>query len=205
MTSELLAYMEVGVRHILDPDALDHVFFLVALSAIYRLADWRRVFWVVTSFTVGHSVTLALAVGGVRLLPTPVIEFLIPVTIVATCAENVLARRGAFGGLGGRYRPALAGVFGLIHGAGFANYLNSLAAERIGVPLVGFNLGIEIGQIAVLLAVGLVLLGVDRILTLARVRAALGTAAAPVRLRAVAISAAVGLVAVVWAADRAPW
>ena len=76
--SELLTFVHLGFRHITDLTALDHILFLLALAAIYRGRDWRDVLWVVTAFTVGHSVTLALAVTGALRLPTPLIEFLIP-------------------------------------------------------------------------------------------------------------------------------
>ena len=116
--SDLLAFLQLGFRHIADPAALDHMLFLLALAAIYRGRDWRSAAWVVTAFTAGHSVTLALAVTGALRLQTPVIEFLIPVTIVATGIENLLVRDRASAPLGGRYRPVFAGVFGLVHGAG---------------------------------------------------------------------------------------
>ena len=106
--------------------------------------------WVITAFTVGHSITLALAVTGTLRLPTALIEFLIPVTIVATGLENILVRRRERAPLGGGYRPVFAGVFGLVHGAGFANYLQSLFVGSIVVPLLGFNVGIELGQLVVL-------------------------------------------------------
>ena len=82
--SELAAFAQLGFRHIVSIEAMDHILFLLALAAIYRPRDWRDALWVVTSFTVGHSITLALAVTGVVTLPTALIEFLIPVTIVAT-------------------------------------------------------------------------------------------------------------------------
>ena len=151
MISEFLTYVELGFRHITDLQGADHILFLLALAAIYRVRDWRDVLWVVTAFTIGHSVTLALAVTGALSLPTPVIEFLIPVTIVATGVENVLVRRRTRTLWRVRYRPMFAGVFGLVHGAGFANYLRSLFVERITVPLFGFNVGIELGQLAVLI------------------------------------------------------
>ena len=86
--SELLAFVRLGFGHITDPGALDHILFLLALAAIYRGREWRSSVWVVSAFTVGHSITLALAVTGAVTLPTPLIEFLIPITIVATAAEN---------------------------------------------------------------------------------------------------------------------
>jgi len=200
--SELVAFASLGVRHILDLNALDHVLFLMALAAIYRLRDWREGLWVVSSFTIGHSVTLALAVSGVLALPMPLIEFLIPVTIVATCLENILVADRARAPWRGRYRPILAGVFGLVHGAGFANYLEAMFIENIAVPLLGFNIGIELGQIAVLALAAVSLAAVD-----AGIRAlrAPHAAPSPLRIRVLMISSVVALVATRWAVERRFW
>src|SRR2546423_12050285 len=103
--SDFLAFAQLGVRHILDVEAMDHILFLLALAAIYRPRDWRESLWVVTAFTVGHSVTLALAVTGALVFPSAVIEFLIPLTIFATGVENLLVRDRARAWRGGRYRP----------------------------------------------------------------------------------------------------
>ncbi len=142
----LLAYWELGFRHIVDLGALDHLLFLLALAIPYRATDWRKLVVVASAFTVGHSLTLALAVSGAVRLPTALIEFLIPVTIVVTAIRNVMTR----GPSPFRAEPVLAAGFGLIHGAGFANYLTALFDGPIGVPLLGFNLGIETGQILIL-------------------------------------------------------
>jgi hypothetical protein len=200
--SELIAFVHLGFRHITDLTALDHMLFLLALAAIYRGRDWRDVLWVITAFTVGHSVTLALAVTGALRLPTPLIEFLIPVTILVTGLENILVRRRDRAPVGGGYRPVFAGVFGLVHGAGFANYLQSLFVGSIVVPLLGFNAGIELGQLVVLGLAGLVLAGVDRALALLRRP---GGTSSVLRLRVVAVSAIVVVVAAEMAASRAPW
>jgi hypothetical protein len=189
--SEFVAFLGLGFRHITDPAALDHLLFLFALAAIYRGGDWPNLLWVITAFTLGHSLTLALAVTGALGIPTPLVEFLIPVTIVATGAENLLVRDRERAPLRRRYRPIFAGVFGLVHGAGFANYLESLFTGSITVPLLGFNLGIELGQIVVLAVAGLALVTMDRLLGH--------------RLRVVAVSAAVVLVAARMAVERAPW
>src|SRR3982751_3988075 len=125
--SELLTYVQLGVRHIIDVEALDHILFLIALAAIYRFRDVRALLWVITAFTLGHSLTLALAVTGRLALPATLIEFLIPVTIVITGVENIVFSTGA--PFGRRYRPVFAGVFGLVHGAGFATYLKSLFVD----------------------------------------------------------------------------
>lgn len=200
--SELLAFIDLGFHHIVNPEAADHILFLLALAAIYRPQDWRNALWVVTAFTVGHSITLALAVTNALTLPTAWIEFLIPVTIVATGVENLVVRDRSRTLLGGRYRPVLSGVFGLVHGAGFANYLHSLFVTHVAIPLFGFNLGIELGQILVLSAAAVVFVAIDR--GLARLGHLTGEATA-LRLRVVGISVCVIAIATRWAAQRAPW
>jgi hypothetical protein len=200
--SELLTFFQVGFRHIVAFAALDHVLFLLVLAAIYRFRDWRDALWVVSAFTVGHSVTLALAVTGAVRLPMDLIEFLIPVTIVLTCVENLVVTDRARAPWDGRYRPVFAGVFGLVHGAGFANYLRELFVDRIAVPLLGFNLGIEAGQIVVLLVAAGAFALVDRAMGMAPVRR---LPAAPLRARVVMVSCTVAVVATVWAAQRSPW
>jgi HupE/UreJ protein len=200
--SALIAFVHLGFRHITDLAALDHMLFLLALAAIYRGRDWRDVLWVVTAFTIGHSVTLALAVTGALRLPTPLTEFLIPVTILVTGLENLLVHRRERAPLRGGYRPVFAGVFGLVHGAGFANYLQSLFVGSIVVPLLGFNAGIELGQLVVLGLAALALAGLDRVLALLRRPEATPSV---LRLRVVAVSAVVVVVAAEMAARRAPW
>jgi hypothetical protein len=200
--SELLTFVRLGFHHITDPEALDHILFLLALAAIYRGRDWRDSLWVITAFTIGHSITLGLAVTGALRLPTPVIEFLIPVTILVTGIENIVVRRRDRAPLRGHYRPVFAGVFGLVHGAGFANYLTSLFSGSIALPLFGFNVGIELGQLVVLGLAGLGLAGLDRLLALLRSPEATPSV---FRLRVVAVSGVVVLVAARMAATRAPW
>lgn len=198
--SELAAYITLGFRHITDLEAMDHILFLFALAAIYRLRDWRDSLWVVTAFTLGHSVTLALAVTGTLVLPTRLIEFLIPVTIVATCLDNLIP---SFQGVRtvSRYRPVFAGVFGLVHGAGFANYLRSMFVDQIALPLFGFNVGIELGQLVVLAIAAAALVALDRAFALVAPRPGDGV----LRLRVVAVSAVVALIAARWAVERSPF
>jgi hypothetical protein len=201
--SDLATFIELGFRHITDLKGADHILFLLALAAIYRFRDWRECLWVATAFTIGHSLTLALAVTNALVLPSALIEFLIPVTIVATGLENLLVRdRQRRTGIH-RYRPMLAGVFGLVHGAGFANYLKSLFVNDIALPLFGFNVGIELGQICVLLATFVAFTVVDRLIAAAR--SSFNSSVSPARIRAVAISSIVVVVAARWAVERAPW
>jgi hypothetical protein len=197
--SELTSFLTLGFHHVASPEALDHVLFLLALAAIYRWRDWRSALWVVTAFTVGHSITLGLVAMDLLHLPTAVVEFLIPLTIVATVADNLVAyRRGAARSGGKHYRTLFAGIFGLVHGAGFAAYLQGMFADRVIVPLVGFNIGIELGQILVLVIAFGALALVDVGLSSVRKRPSL-------RLRVVSVSAAIGVFAVRWAIERAPW
>jgi hypothetical protein len=187
--ADVLAFVPVGLHHILDLGALDHLLFLLALAAIYRGQDWRAAAWVVTAFTAGHSLTLALAATDTLRLPTSAVEFLIPLTILATGVENLVIRDD--GARRRRYRAALAGGFGLIHGAGFANLLRELFSGAVAAPLLGFNLGIELGQLLVLAGAAVTLTGVDRVLGHRR--------------RVVAVSAIVVVAATTMALERAPW
>src|SRR5512133_1542930 len=195
----LATFIQLGFRHIVDVEAMDHILFLLALAAIYRLRDARDALWVITAFTVGHSVTLALAVTGALTLPPALIEFLIPITIVATGIENLVVSDRTRAPWGGRYRPVFAGVFGLVHGAGFANYLKALFVDHIAVPLFGFNVGIELGQITVLLAAAILLAGIDRVVAWLRVPTIDWPA---FRIRIVAVSLVVVGVASRWAVER---
>lgn len=193
--SEILAFARLGMGHILALDALDHLLFLLVLVAPYRLHAWRQLVLVASAFTVGHSITLALAITGRLTLPAALIEFLIPLTIVLAGLEN-LRRLG--GVPGGWTRPLIAAGFGLIHGAGFANVLRELFGAPAVGPLFGFNLGIELAQLLVLAASLLLLTAADR--ALSRVRAP-----DPLRLRAGAASTVASAWALVMAGGRLPW
>jgi hypothetical protein len=199
--SELATFVTLGFRHIVNPGALDHILFLLALAAIYRPRDWRDALWVVSAFTIGHSVTLGLAVTGVLVLPTSLIEFLIPLTILATALENIAVRERGRALWRGGYRPAFAGLFGLVHGAGFANYLRGLFVDNVALPLFGFNVGIELGQVVVLALAAASLVVLDRILAFAALPQRSGT----LRLRIVTVSVVVALVAARWAVERSPF
>jgi len=152
--------------------------------------------------TVGHSITLALAVTGLLTISPRLVEFLIPLTIMITAVENIVVRDRGCALWNGRYRPVFAGVFGLVHGAGFASYLKSLFVDRVALPLFGFNVGIEIGQIVVLIAAFTALYGIDRGIEWLRLPP---RAPAPLRVRVLAVSSLVAIVAAHWAVERAPW
>lgn len=206
------SFVPLGFGHITATGALDHILFLVVLAAIYRASEWRQALVVITAFTVGHSVTLALAVLRPGLLPDPgIVEFLIPLTIVATGIENIVTRgvRGEECRVRGSRRAALAAGFGLVHGAGFAGYLTDIFPGSIAAPLLGFNLGIELGQVAVLAFAFAGLVVLDRVLqwllVLNPLPAARNPASLGLRLRVATVSVIVVVMGSVWAVERAPW
>jgi hypothetical protein len=193
-------FVSLGFGHIIASGAMDHILFLIALAAIYRWNEWRQALVVVTAFTVGHSITLSLAVLAPRLLPpSSLVEFFIPITIIATGIENLLTRRAVTRGRWWR-RGVLASAFGLVHGAGFAGYLSQVLPGSIGIPLLGFNIGLELGQGLVLCAAMVLLTGLDR----AMATATRGDAAA-FQLRVAAVSLLVAIMGGVWAVERVPW
>jgi hypothetical protein len=143
-------YFQLGIQHILDLDGFDHILFVMALCAIYILRDWKKIIILVTAFTVGHSLTLALATLNLIKVDTDLVEFLIPVTIGITAFSNILKPKPSTGkGLQINYLFAL--FFGLIHGLGFSNYLRSLLGKEASLfePLLAFNIGLEVGQLVI--------------------------------------------------------
>ena len=150
-------YVELGWEHIISWGAADHILFVVALASIYTLKDWKAVLVLVTAFTIGHSLTLALSAFNIVRFNTRWVEFLIPCTIIVTALANLFQKK--FSPQNFRLNYWLALFFGLIHGMGFANGLSSLLGrgESKLVPLLGFNLGLEAGQVTVV--AGLLLLG----------------------------------------------
>jgi hypothetical protein len=149
-------YFELGWQHILDWQGYDHILFITALCGVFLLSDWKKVLILVTAFTIGHSITLALSVFNKILIPSSWIEFLIPVTIFITAFINIVTKKISKN----RFNPTyfLALLFGLIHGMGFSNYLKSLMGKSNNVvgELLAFNLGLEFGQIIIVLSVLLI-------------------------------------------------
>ncbi|GAB3505151.1 HupE/UreJ family protein [Emticicia fontis] len=164
--TEFFIFLKLGYQHITDINGYDHILFVVALCAIYRITDWKKVLVLVTAFTIGHSITLALAALNMIEYSTDLIEFLIPVTIIFTCITNIFHKssdsildKENFSPI--RYVLALG--FGLIHGMGFSNYLRSLLGkdQNIIPQLLAFNIGLEFGQvfiIAIAMSLGFLML-----------------------------------------------
>lgn len=146
-------YFGWGWDHIISKEAMDHLLFIAALAAIYVLKDWKQVLILVTAFTIGHSVTLALSVLDIIRFNSKWVEFLIPCTIVITSISNLFQKQ--FTARSIRINYFLALLFGLVHGMGFANTLRWTLApdQNLGWSLFGFNVGLEAGQIVVVLSI----------------------------------------------------
>ncbi len=162
--NEFALYFGLGKDHILDyVNGYDHILFVLALCAVYIIGDWRKILILVTAFTIGHSITLALATLNLINVPTNSIEFLIPLTIFITAVANLFKKEGADSKAKIQINYVFALFFGLIHGLGFSNYLRALLGkqENIVSPLFAFNLGLEFGQIivvAIFLAISFILI-----------------------------------------------
>ncbi|MCH6199068.1 HupE/UreJ family protein [Aquiflexum sp. LQ15W] len=152
-------YFQLGIQHILDLKGFDHILFVVALCAIYVTRDWKKILILVTAFTIGHSITLALATLKLVKVNSDWIEFLIPVTIAVTALSNIFSPKPS-SGRGIQINYVFALLFGLIHGLGFSNYLRSLLGKEASIfqPLLAFNIGLEVGQL-VIVAIAVVISG----------------------------------------------
>ena len=150
---DFFLYFLLGWEHILDWQGYDHILFVTAFCGIYSLQNWKRVLGSVTAFTVGHSLTLALSVFDQIRVSTALVEFLIPVTILITALFNIINKKPKPSAAKVSYSMAL--FFGLIHGMGFSNYLKSLLgrSSNIMLELFSFNLGLEAGQLVIVLVV----------------------------------------------------
>ncbi|MFA6085879.1 HupE/UreJ family protein [Mucilaginibacter sp.] len=147
--SDFVFYFGLGWKHIISTEALDHQLFILALASVYTFKNIKQVLILVTAFTIGHSLTLALSVLDVIRFPGKWVEFLIPCTIFITALNNILRIDKKGGSAKVNYYLALG--FGLIHGMGFANAIRIMLAkdQSIGMGLFGFNIGLEAGQICV--------------------------------------------------------
>ncbi|RYF64060.1 MAG: HupE/UreJ family protein [Cytophagaceae bacterium] len=160
--SDFFIYLRLGFDHITDPSGYDHILFVIALCAVYTLRQWKQVLILVTAFTIGHSITLALATLNLITYSTALIELLIPITILITAITNFFYQEPKSRSLTisrkekQPWRYGLALAFGLIHGMGFSNYLRSLLGREADIikPLLAFNIGLELGQLVI---VGIVL------------------------------------------------
>jgi HupE / UreJ protein len=163
--NDLAFYCKEGWQHIISTSALDHQLFIIALAAVYQLKDYKKILVLVTAFTIGHSLTLALSVYNVICIQDVFVEFLIPCTIMFTSLFNIVQKDIAQKAVQLNYFFAL--FFGLIHGLGFANTIRFMLAkdQTIGWSLFGFNVGLELGQIlivSIILAISYALISIAK-------------------------------------------
>lgn len=161
MQEDFIFYFRMGWDHILSKDALDHLFFITVLAVVYRFAQWKQLLVLVTAFTVGHALTLFLSAMDLFRLKDAWVEFAIPCTIVLSALANL--RKGA--GIGSdKLQYAIALVFGLVHGMGYANTIRFMLSKEQGLlwGLFSFNVGLEVGQIFVVLLMLLASIAVIR-------------------------------------------
>ena len=151
---DFLLYFKMGLNHVLDLAAYDHILFLIVLAVVFSFNQWKKVLWLVTLFTIGHSITLALSAYGVLKIKMDMIEFAIPVTIFITGLVNILTAKNASSGKQ-NINLLFAVLFGLIHGLGFSNYFKMMVGKEENklFPLLEFALGIEAAQIIIVLGI----------------------------------------------------
>lgn len=154
--SEFWLYFKLGLNHVLDIHAYDHVMFLIALMVPYAFKDWKRVFLLVSLFTVGHTLSLLLSVYGVIYINPTLVEFLIPITILATAIFHLFTAGKSSKKESISFVAVVTVFFGVIHGLGFSNYFKAIlpgkASDKL-LPLLEFALGIEASQIIVVFLV----------------------------------------------------
>lgn len=151
--TEFSFYFRIGWQHIINIGALDHIFFITALAAIYMLKDWKQVLILVTAFTAGHTITLILSTKKIVEVSSGWVEFLIPCTIAFTAIANLFQK--SFSPKAIRINYFLALFFGLIHGLAFANALRMILAtdQSFALSMFSFSVGLELGQILIVLII----------------------------------------------------
>ena len=155
--NEFIFYFKMGLFHVLDIKAYDHILFLIVLAVVYQFKQWTKVLWLITLFTIGHSITLALSAYGILNVNANLVEFLIPLTIFITGLMNALTAKKASVGKENQ-NLFFALFFGLIHGLGFSNYFKIMIGKTSDklIPLLEFAIGVEAAQIIIVLLILLV-------------------------------------------------
>ena len=150
-------YLKLGFNHIANFNGYDHILFLVVLCAVYQLKQWKKIIILVTAFTIGHSITLFLVSFDIFSIPSRYVKLLIPITIMITSLHNIRSiEKIKNSNMSKNYFLAL--FFGLIHGMDFSNYFKALimSPEEIIIPLLAFNIGLEIGQFLIVFVIVLI-------------------------------------------------
>ena len=147
--SAFSTYLELGFDHILDYKGLDHILFVIALCAAYDIKSWKRILILVSAFTLGHSLTLALSALNLLKVDQDIVEIIIALTIAITALQNIIINKPDLTAHRLKYAAAL--IFGLFHGMGFSTYFRQLLGrdDSLVLPLLSFNLGIELGQLCI--------------------------------------------------------
>jgi hypothetical protein len=153
MVEEFQMYFNLGLKHVLDWKAYDHVLFLIVLTVFYSFKDWKKILWLTAAFTLGHSLTLALSAFDILYIKMNIIEFLIPLTILITAIYNLITVQRPPKSI--KITLFFAFVFGLIHGLGFSSYFKILVDDTSNkiIPLLEFAIGIEIAQVIMVMAI----------------------------------------------------
>lgn len=191
--NDFVFYFKIGWEHIISPTAIDHIFFVAALSAIYMLQDWKQVLILITAFTIGHAITLVLSAKNMVEIDATIVEFLIPCTIVFTAVSNLFLKNFTQQSI--RINYFLALFFGLIHGLAFAETLKFMLArdQSFVTAWLSFSVGLELGQVLVVFLILLLAQLIVGILKLNR------------RYWVTVLSVIVMGLAVEMALDRWPW
>ncbi len=145
--SQFWIYFQIGLKHVLDINAYDHVLFLIALTVPYLFKDWKRIFLLVSLFTIGHTLALILSVYGIIAIKVNIVEFLIPITILVTALYHLFTAGKTSKNDGVNLVFFITLFFGIIHGLGFSNYFKTIlggSATSKLLPLGEFALGIEV-------------------------------------------------------------
>jgi hypothetical protein len=150
--NEFWLWFTTGFQHILDWNGYDHILYVMVLCVLFSMKEWKSLLILITAFTIGHSLTLAASTFHIITIKQSLIEVLIPLTIITTCVSNIYFRNKQY--INYQFNYALALFFGFIHGMGFSYILTSLLGkeESILLPLVSFNIGLEVGQLCIVTA-----------------------------------------------------
>ncbi len=153
--SDFWIYFNIGLKHVLNIYAYDHVLFLLALTVPYEIKSWKRILILISLFTLGHSLALFLSVFNVVSIKATVVEFLIPITILIAAFYTIAISIKSSKKEGITFTGIITVFFGIIHGLGFSNYFNNILSGNPSdklLPLSEFALGIESAQIIVVIA-----------------------------------------------------
>ncbi len=154
--SQFWLYFKIGLHHVLDSNAYDHVLFLVALVVPYTFKNWKRILLLVSLFTIGHTLSLLLSVFNIVTVKANIVEFLIPITILITAGFHLLTAGKTAKNDKISFIAIVTLFFGIIHGLGFSTYFKSIlpgnATDKL-LPLLEFALGIEAAQIIVVFCI----------------------------------------------------